>query len=180
MFSARLDSAHMTSPSAAGEPHTAKVLYHGSLHKIDGPLRPGQPHDRAKTPDNMRYGVYASHKRNVAIAVALCKATKGIAAVNLLNRNERRPPGELWYGRLPDDGTIYLYTLDSDSFEYRQSQWVSINPVTPVRCEVLRIRDHLHLVRKLPLHESIVKLSAYHVMRLYNRARALLRRVRHT
>jgi hypothetical protein len=152
-----------------------EFLFHGSIHRIEGALRPGRARDLAGTQQNMRLGVYATHKRAVAIAVALCKCVDGKAAVNLLHLNEAIPPAELWWGQVHEDRTIYLYTCPSDTFDYLRGQWVSPSPVVPVQCEELRSGDCLHLLRRVAPYEALLKITACHAARVWNHVARRLR-----
>ena len=151
------------------------LLYHGSVHEIDGPIVPKQARDRARSRPNTRVGVYATEKKNVAIAVAICKCIDGISAVNLLNIDEDKPPGELWFGRLPQNRLIYLYTCRSDTFEMTGGQWVSSCPVLPVDRQTLRVSEHLHLIRVLGRWESASKLGRCYADRFRDRVNDLAR-----
>lgn len=151
-----------------------EFLFHGSIHRIEAALRPSRARDRSGTRENMRVGVYATPKRSVAIAVAICKAVKGRAAVNLLHLDEQRPPGELWWGTVATDRIVYLYTCGSATFEPCQGQWVSPLPVVPVRREELRVGDYLHLLRRVPPHEAVLKLAGCYATHVYGAVTARL------
>lgn len=154
------------------------VLYHGSSHRIEGPLEPTTPRDRAGTRENLVTGVYATEHRDVAIAVVLCKAVHGLASVSLGNLQPNEPPGQLWWGAVRPIEVVYLYTVSSAGFTYSGGQWVCTSTVHPVACEELSARDHLHLVRRLPWPAALTNIAGLAISALRNRLTSCVSRTR--
>lgn len=122
-----------------------KYLYHGSLKKLKGEMIPFIPQDVGKVKNNIIKGVYATNKKNVAIAMALIKP-KGIAASLYF-----KPPKAIVYRGWPRRKYFYLYTLPRDSFKESpkgSGQWVSRKPIKPIKVERLEVRNYLNLLKK--------------------------------
>ena len=130
-----------------------KYLYHGSPKKIVGnELIPHQAHDLGKRPENLHKAVYATSERKLAIAMAII-SSKGVIYSSL--RFSGNPPGIIYQG-WPEQEKIYLYTLPVDTFQpsgHGGKQWVSFQPVQPVKVEELLIKDYLYLVRQATREE---------------------------
>ena len=139
----------------------AKKLYHGSIREIKGDyFRPKQPQDLEKNPDNLHMVVYATSKKEVAIAMAIISC-KG---VNWASLSFKRKPYGIIYEGWPKQEFIFLYTLPSKSFRMSGGggkQYVSADPVKPLSVEKLAVQDYLYLVRKGTEKEIKKKLEQY-------------------
>lgn len=121
------------------------ILYHGSSRKLIGEkLIPKQPHDVNNNYYNLIKGVYATDVKNAAIAMAII-SSKGIIGSSLNINN--KIPGTIYEG-YPQQEFIYLYSINSENFrESGKHQFVSKNPVKPLKMEKLKIEDYLFLTR---------------------------------
>lgn len=124
-------------------------LYHGSKRKIQGEfLEPRQATDLGNKPDNIHTAVYATDRREEAIAMAILKSTIGPSTLEENNQGKIRA---IYYGEPPKVKECFLYILPSETFEERPKnshQWTSFESVRPNRVEKISIADHMHLVRK--------------------------------
>lgn len=121
-------------------------MYHGSIRKIKGEkLLPRQARDLEENPESMYKAVYATDVRDAAIGMALISC-KGIDA----RLNFRRPFGVIYRG-WPKQEYIYLYSIPQKTFirgkKYKH-EFYSFDSVKPFRIEKLKVKDHLHLIRK--------------------------------
>lgn len=107
------------------------VLYHGSLVLVPV-LEP------------LKGFVYAAHDRQVAIPFALVfrPDDRGRCSWSL-RMHATEPRISIEHGSLDTTGIGYLYRLPTDHFEYRQYQWLSREPVTPLGHEVIRSADYV-------------------------------------
>lgn len=130
-----------------------KYLYHGSAQKIKGKkLIPHQPHDLENRPENLHQAVYATHVKEIAIAMAIISC-RGVRYSSL--SFSQTPPGVIYQG-WPQQQKIYLYTLPVDSFQPnggKGKQWISFQPVKPVKVEELLIKDYLYLIKRATQEE---------------------------
>lgn len=125
-----------------------KFVYHGSPKKIRGSfLVPHKPSDLGKKKENLKKGVYASHIKDNAIAMAIICA-KGVISGSLdFNKRKKGIIYEGW----PKQKYFYLYVLPNKNFlrsSKNSSQWVSNKLVKPIKIEKLRIKDYLYLIKK--------------------------------
>jgi hypothetical protein len=120
-------------------------LYHGSPRELKGKeLIPTQPEDVNENENNLVKGVYATDVKNAAIAMAIISCD-GVNGASLDMR--RKVPGIIYEGK-PNQNFIYLHTLDSKGFrELGKHQYVSENPVKPIKTEKLKIKDYISFVR---------------------------------
>ncbi len=138
-----------------------KYLYHGSPKKIIGDeLIPHQAHDLEKRPENLHKAVYATSEKELAIAMAIISA-EGVIYSSLSFGDF--PPGVIYQG-WPEQEIVYLYTLPVESFEPcgpQSKQWISYQPVKPIKIEELLLEDYLHLVRKASADEAKKWIARY-------------------
>jgi hypothetical protein len=131
-----------------------KQLFHGSPDKIKGDiLLPRQPKDLAKQPENLHLSVYATDIKEIAIAMALIKC-KGVGPSSVIF--SKKPVGIIYKG-WPKQDHIYLYTVPSSTFEKTNKQghqWISYDPIKPIRVVKLAVSDYIHLVRKADSQET--------------------------
>ena len=127
-------------------------LWHGSAKKIEGELiLPKQGRDSRGTPENNQLGVYATRNRDVAITMAL-KRSKGVGSGHVSYGG--RPPYGI-FEELPTQERVYLYKLPSETFEPAgRGQWISFQPVKPIKEEEVLVKDVMHLVRKATEEEK--------------------------
>ncbi|MBD3247120.1 hypothetical protein GF378_00685 [Candidatus Pacearchaeota archaeon] len=127
-----------------------KLLYHGSPFKLKGTiLKPKKAEDLEKNKSSTHKGVYASSLKKAAIAMAIL-STKGVLYAGLDTFSKRFKKAQIYDG-WPKAKYIYLYTLPSETFTDKpkgSAQWVSFEPVRPLKAERLKVEDYLHLVSK--------------------------------
>lgn len=130
-----------------------KILYHGSIRKIKGKyLIPKQPHDLEKKKENLVKAVYASHIKDIAIAMAIISC-KGVLSASL--NTERKRKGIIYEG-WPKQKNVYLYFLPVNSFKRsskESAQWFSTIPIEPLGIKKLEVKKYLNLVRKATKRE---------------------------
>lgn len=120
-------------------------LYHGSPRKINI-LEPKLATGMGKD-SNRQIGVYATDKKDRAIAMALIHL-KGIKGGTRLNFPSGKVDGIVFNG-WPTQKYFYLHILPSESFEKVDSwQYISKECVVPVRVERLKVSDYIHMLRK--------------------------------
>jgi hypothetical protein len=126
-----------------------KYLYHGSPHKLTGDnLMPSKGEDSLDRPENNQLGVYATHVKEIAIAMAIV-SSKGVIGAGLDDYKQNKSPGIIHIGK-PKQKYVYLYTLSPNGFKRTPStkeQWISKKPVKPIKIERLKISDYENLIR---------------------------------
>lgn len=130
-----------------------KRLYHGSMNKLRGhKLVPKKAKDIEKRAANILKGIYATGIRDAAIAMAIISG-KSVRRSSL----SFYPPRGIVHEGWPRRKYFYLYTLPSDTFKEipkGSTQWVSLEPVKPIKIERLRVSDYIHLIRKATRKEE--------------------------
>ena len=127
----------------------AKKLYHGSTKIIEGKLVPKKAEDLEKHPENMIKAVYATDKKEIAIAMAII-GCKGVLGASLINYKKGKPAGKIYIG-WPKQKYIYIYTLDKKYFKKSRgvkNQFISTKSVKPLKREKLIVRSYLHLIKR--------------------------------
>ena len=132
------------------------IIYHGSPRKLEGELLlPKQADDLNKNPDNLSNAIYATDIKNAAIAMAIIKC-EGISSSSLdINKKTQG----IIYNGWPKQEHIYLCYLPQKIFTQSvkmKHQFISKEPVKPIKIEKLNIKDYLHLVRKATPEEIII------------------------
>jgi hypothetical protein len=131
-------------------------LYHGSPKKLIGEtLNPSQGEDSDERPDNQIFGVYATDRKDFAIAMAIlnCEGTLG-GSINDLTKDKIDAK---IYGDFPKQKYVYLHTLPIKTFipsERIKNQFISKVPVKPIKTEKILISDYLHLIKKATKEET--------------------------
>jgi len=125
-------------------------LYHGSARKLIGnKLIPKQGRDVYDNSENLHKAVYATDLRNAAIAMAIISC-EGVRGGGLNISKNVAIPGIIYKGN-PEQNDIYLYILDSKGFKPTKKgghQFISKEPVKPLKTEKLKVKDYAHLTRK--------------------------------
>ena len=125
-----------------------KMLYHGSPKKIKGKfLIPNKPQDLGKPIKKIKKGVYATHIKNNAIAMAII-CSKGVISGSL---NFKKNKKAIIYEGWPKQKYIYLYSFLSEGFikeSKKSSEWISQNKVRVIDVQKLKINNYLNLLRK--------------------------------
>ena len=120
-------------------------LYHGSPIKKEV-LIPRKANGISKKADR-QVGVYASNKKDRAIAMALIHL-KGIYGPSRLNFPKGGVIGTVYYG-WPKQKYLYLYTIDSKNFKKIDSwQWITHKELKPIKIEKLKVKDFIYMIRK--------------------------------
>jgi hypothetical protein len=131
-----------------------KYLYHGTTKKILGKnLLPRKAKDLSKNPKNMHKAVYATNKKDIAIAMALISC-KGVNYSSLSFNH--KPYGAIYIG-WPNQKYIYLYILPSKTFKKMGGngrQYASYKPVKPIAIKTLRVKNYINLIRKTTKKEK--------------------------
>jgi hypothetical protein len=132
-----------------------KHLYHGSTKKIKGGcLFPKKPEDLENKPENLHCAVYATNRKDIAIAMAIISC-KGVDYASL--KFNRKPFGLIYKG-WPKQTHVYLYTLPSENFKQcrkLKTQWYSKKPVKPIKTEKINVKNYLDLIRTARKKEKI-------------------------
>lgn len=148
--------ASRISPRARFSMKKSKYLYHGSPNKLKGnTLNPSQGDDSDERPENKLFGVYASDRKDFAIAMAImtCKdvlggSIDGFKGGKIIARI---------YGKFPKQKYVYLYTVPSKTFRPTKTiehQFISKVPVKPIKTEKIVVSDYLHLLKKATKEET--------------------------
>jgi len=131
-----------------------KYLYHGSGKKLVGDmLLPKRANDLGNKEYNSLTGVYASSERIDALTMAIhsCKGVEiGSAQTHKVNGKFEIKDSIIYKG-WPKQKYIYLYTLPSKTFKNLPkgtAQWVSMEPVKPIKIEKLLVDKNIHLIRR--------------------------------
>jgi hypothetical protein len=141
------------------------ILYHGSPNRLIGDkLIPKKGKDVNKERvENFHNAVYATDVKNAAIVKAIISSKK----VNGASLNTQKGEGVIYRG-WPNKKWIYLYSLPVDSFERTKEnshQYISKNPVKPIKIEKLEIAKYLHLIRKASKKEVDGWIKRYNLKR---------------
>ena len=134
----------------------SEILYHGSLHKLRGKsLNPSKPEDVEENKDNLIKGVYATDKKEVAIAMAIitdrCSAT--------LHLKPKKGYYSTVYEGWPTRKIIYLYYLPKNKFfesPRGSHQFVSKNSVKVIKTETIKVKNYIHLLKKANKKEKAI------------------------
>jgi hypothetical protein len=125
-----------------------RYLWHGSSKEIKGDkLISREARDLGEHPENLLRAVYATDKRDLAIAMAIIKS-EGVKCSSL-NFNGNPPYGIIYEG-IPQQEHAYLFKLPSKTFQetgHKGRQWVSLEAVEPLGIEEIVVKDHMNLVR---------------------------------
>ena len=127
-----------------------RFLWHGSPIKKDK-LISKQATGISKKVD-MQRGVYATNKKNRAIAFGLIsqKDVKG----SKLNFPKGKVIGTVFNG-WPKQKYFYLYKLPSKTFKQIDNwQWISKEKVKILKVEKLKTSDYIHMIRKATPREK--------------------------
>lgn len=126
-----------------------RYLWHGSSKEIKGDkLISREARDLGEHPENLLRAVYATDKRDLAIAMAIIKS-EGVRCSSL-NFNGV-PPYAVIYGGKPEQSHIYLYKLSGETFQeagHKGRQWTSSEPVKPLEVLKIPLESQMHLVRE--------------------------------
>jgi|TARA_Y100000310_G_scaffold79837_1_gene76506 hypothetical protein len=140
-----------------------KVLFHGSPYKLKGSvLKPSQGDDSKERPENSLFGVYASDRKDFAIAMAILSC-KGVIGGSIEGFTKTSINAKI-YGPLPKKKFIYLYSLPANTFRPTKSiahQYISSVPVKALLVEKLAISDHVRLLKKATKDETKKWLAKY-------------------
>jgi len=133
-----------------------KYLYHGSSRKLKGKkLIPKKPSDIGKTKENKFKGVFATDIKQAAIVMALLSC-KGVGNSSLSVINKKRARGIVYSG-WPKQEYIYLYILPSKGFDNMPKgswQWISFEPVKPLKTVKFKVSGYLDLIDKATKKEK--------------------------
>jgi len=133
------------------------LLYHGSPQIIEGALEPreGNTFGIDVNPEDLLKAVYATNERHLAIIMAIM-SLKGVLRSSLdfdsgaFGVIHEGWPKLGWFNWLKPK-CVYLYVLDAADFEQgteNRRQWYSLDPVSPMFMEKIKVKEHLHLIRK--------------------------------
>lgn len=123
------------------------ALFHGSSNELSGDfLNPSQGKDVAERPENNYFAVYATDRKDLAIAMAIigCSDTIGGSIDEYVD-------GKLnakIYGDFPSQEYIFLHYLPIKSFKQTkidEHQFYSLKVVKPLKTEKIRVKDYYHL-----------------------------------
>lgn len=121
------------------------ILYHGSPKKLKV-LKPQQAKGISKKADRQK-GVYATHKKDRAIAMTLIHL-RGIVGGKRLNFPKGKPIGTIFEG-WPIQKEFYLYKIPQKDFKKIDGwQWFSSVPVKVNKYEKLKTKDYIKFLRK--------------------------------
>ena len=119
------------------------ILYHRSQILFEGNLMPKKPNGNNFWSDSL-CAVYATSVRELAIVHAILKCD---GVENSYWSLHEEPYGLICSG-WPKNEHIYLYTLPFNEFKQigRAEQYVSFNPIKPIKIEKLTVSDNINLV----------------------------------
>lgn len=141
-----------------------KSLFHGSTRLIKGKLIPKTAEDLEEHPSNIIKAVYATDKKEVAIAMAII-SLRGVNGASLLDYKKGKPVGKIYIG-WPKAKYVYLYTLPEKTFKKSKgvrNQYYSEKPVKPINVERINIKDYLHLIKKATKKETLAWCKKYNL-----------------
>ncbi|MBU3905291.1 MAG: hypothetical protein KJ906_04050 [Nanoarchaeota archaeon] len=130
-----------------------KFLYHGSAKELIGnKLIPKKAKDLGKKSENLHTAVYATKKKQIAIAMAIISC-RGVykSSLSFNKSSKSKTYGTIHIG-WPKQEYIYLYTLSSKTFkptDKRGLQWISEKAVKPEKIDKLLVKDYIKLVKKV-------------------------------
>jgi len=132
-----------------------KILYHGSPRRLKGDrLIPTRAEDLEKNQENMKKGVYATDKKEMAIAMAII-SSKGVLGASLDDFGNGKY-GKIYFGK-PKQKYIYLHILPKENFEKCNSvknQHFSKKAIKPLITERLLVKDYMELIKYADKKES--------------------------
>ncbi len=126
-----------------------KYLYHGSPNKLIGEkINPSQGKDSNERPENNKFAVYATDRRDFAIVMAItnCKDVLG----GSIDGFTKDTIDSKIYGNFPKQKYIYLHILSKNTFNPSKSiqhQFVSKVAVKPVKTEKILVNDYRYLLK---------------------------------
>ncbi len=125
-----------------------KYLYHGSKLKLIGnKLIPRKAKDLSDFKVNNQKAVYATDRKQIAIAMALVNERHIRAGMDF---EAKKVQVTIWKG-MPRKKYFYLYTLPIKTFIEKPGgshQWLSSISVKPIKIERLKTKDFKKLIRK--------------------------------
>ena len=130
------------------------VVWHGSIHKIDGALEPRQAHDISGIPEQNLVAIYAFKNREHAIIPGLARNPDGTYPKVFLNPSVDEQLVSI-NGEIRKGKQVYLYKMSAETFRNTKvprdrPEWVSEEergPVMPCAIETANVNDYLHLIR---------------------------------
>jgi len=130
------------------------VVWHGSIHKIDGDLEPRQAHDISGNPEQNLIAIYAFKNREWAIIPGLARNPDGTYPKVFVNAEVSEQLVSI-DGEIRNGEKVYLYKLPAKTFRNTKTpsempEWVSEEehgPITPCAIEEVNVDDYAHLVR---------------------------------
>ena len=126
-------------------------LYHGSNKSIKGKLIPKQSKDVGQNPENLIKGIYSTDIKNLAIAMAIISNKKVKRSSLNFSKYEKGKTKAIIYEGWPEQEYVYLYKLPPTTFAQSKGiahQFVSTKPINPLSIEKIKVKYHLHLIRK--------------------------------
>jgi hypothetical protein len=133
------------------------ILYHGSPRKLIGNfLNSSQGEDSDERPENKLRGVYATDRKDFAIAVAILSC-KDVQGGSIIEFSKSKINAKI-YGDFPKQKYVYLYALPIKTFKPTKSikhQFISKVSVKPIKVERILISDYLYLIKKATKAETI-------------------------
>ena len=125
-----------------------KYLYHGSPKRLEGKfLLPKRADDLNKNPDNLHKAIYATDIKEDAISMAIVSCD----GVSLSSLDLNKKPHGIIYEGWPKQDYFFLYSIFPKTFTKSikiKHQFISKEPIKPIKIEKLKVKDYLHLVRK--------------------------------
>lgn len=126
------------------------VLYHGSSNELVGEtLNPSQGIDAEERPENNQFGVYATDRKDLAIAMAIL-GCKDVIGGSIDDYEEGKLNAKI-YGDLPKQEHIYVYHLPIKTFKQTKidkHQFVSLVAVKPNKIEKINVSDFEYLLKR--------------------------------
>lgn len=126
-----------------------RYLWHGSSKEIENDkLLPREARDLGGNPENLFRAVYATDKKELAIAMAIIKC-EGVKCSSL--NFSGNPPYGIIYEGMPKQEHACLFKLPSKTFQeagHKGRQWASLEAVEPLGTEEIVVKNHMHLVRE--------------------------------
>lgn len=143
-----------------------KFLYHGSPRKLIGDrLLPKKAKDLDKNRlENTQKAVYATDRKDVAIAMAIV-SSKGANGASLSMNRKQKPYGTIYSG-WPKQKEIYLHYLPHRNFKKTKQnshQFISKKAVKPIKTEKLEIKKYLQLIKKASKDEAKKWFKRYNI-----------------
>ena len=126
-----------------------KNLYHGSSKELIGEkLNPSQGNDLDIRPENNKFAVYATNRKDLAIVMGIlsCKDVIG----GSINEYKNNKLNATIYGEFPKQEYIYLYTLPVQTFiqtKIDEYQFYSLESIKPIKTEKIKISNYYNLFK---------------------------------